>query len=119
MTRFMKAYVEGIHRFKTDKAAALAILEKYITQKTTPAAEKIYEIYATKYFKRAPEATPAAIQTILVNRTDVPATGAGETAITGVGAAVGNAIFDATGVRLRQAPFTPERIKAALAARRT
>ena len=61
----MKAYVEGIHRFKTDKAAALAVLEKYTKQKTTPATEKIYEVYATKYFKRAPEATPAAIQTIL------------------------------------------------------
>ncbi|HVO92961.1 MAG TPA: ABC transporter substrate-binding protein, partial [Terriglobales bacterium] len=65
VTRFMKAYVEGIHRFKTDKAAALAVLEKYTKQKMTPGAEKIYEIYATKYFKRAPEATPAAIQTIL------------------------------------------------------
>lgn len=64
--RFMKAYVEGLHRFKTDKSAALAVLEKYYTkQKTTPAGEKIYELYATKYFKRAPEATPAAIQTIL------------------------------------------------------
>ncbi len=63
--RFTKAYVEGLHRFKTDKAAALAVLEKYTKQKTTPAAEKVYEIYATKYFKRAPETTPAAIQTIL------------------------------------------------------
>jgi NitT/TauT family transport system substrate-binding protein len=63
--RFMKAYVEGIHRFKTDKAAALAVLEKYTKQKTTPATERIYEVYSTKYFKRAPEATPAAIQTIL------------------------------------------------------
>lgn len=64
-SRFMKAYVEGIHRFKTDKAAALATLEKHTKQKTTPAAEKIYELYATKYIKRAPEATPAGIQTIL------------------------------------------------------
>jgi NitT/TauT family transport system substrate-binding protein len=63
--RFMKAYVEGIHRFKTDKAAALAVLEKYTKQKSTPAAEKIYQIYATKYFKSAPEATPQALQTIL------------------------------------------------------
>jgi NitT/TauT family transport system substrate-binding protein len=63
--RFMKAYVEGIHRFKADKAAALAVLEKYTKQKTTPATERIYEVYSTKYFKRAPEATPAAIQTIL------------------------------------------------------
>jgi hypothetical protein len=61
----MKAYVEGIYRFKTDKALALATLERYTKQKTTLAAERIYEVYATKYFKRAPEATPAAIQTIL------------------------------------------------------
>ena len=43
--------------------------------------------------------------------------GAGETAITIVAAAVGNAIFDATGVRIREVPFTPERVKAALTQR--
>ena len=58
-----------------------------------------------------------AIESVLINRSDVSATGAGETAITIVAAAVGNAIFDATGARLRQVPFTPERVKAALAAR--
>jgi nicotinate dehydrogenase subunit B len=58
-----------------------------------------------------------AIESVLVNRTDVEATGAGETAITVVAAAIGNAVFDATGARLRQAPFTPERVKAALAER--
>jgi hypothetical protein len=61
----MKAYVEGIHRFKNDKSAALAVLEKYTKQKTTAATEKIYEIYASKYIKRAPEATAAGIQTII------------------------------------------------------
>jgi ABC-type nitrate/sulfonate/bicarbonate transport system substrate-binding protein len=65
VSRFMKAYVEGIHRFKTDKTFALATLEKYTKQKPTVAAERIYEIYATRYFKRAPEATAAGIQTIL------------------------------------------------------
>ena len=57
------------------------------------------------------------IETVLINRTDEEATGAGETAITVVAAAVGNAIFDATGARVREVPFTPERVKAALAAR--
>ena len=38
-------------------------------------------------------------------------------AITLVASAVGNAIFDATGARIRQVPFTPERVKAALDAR--
>jgi CO/xanthine dehydrogenase Mo-binding subunit len=54
---------------------------------------------------------------VLVNTTDARANGAGETAITLVAGALGNAIFDATGARLREAPFTPARVKQALAAR--
>jgi nicotinate dehydrogenase subunit B len=54
------------------------------------------------------------IEAVLVNRPDEAACGAGETAITVVAAAIGNAIFDATGARIRQVPFTPERVKAAL-----
>ncbi len=57
------------------------------------------------------------IETILLDRPDEEATGAGETSITVAAAAIGNAIFDATGARLRQIPFTPERVKAALASR--
>jgi len=57
------------------------------------------------------------IETVLLNRTDVRATGAGETAVTVTPAAIANAIFDATGARVRDVPFTPERVKAALAAR--
>jgi len=53
----------------------------------------------------------------LINQVDEEATGAGETSITAVPAAIGNAVFDATGARLRQIPFTPKRVKAALAAR--
>jgi CO/xanthine dehydrogenase Mo-binding subunit len=37
--------------------------------------------------------------------------------VTVVAGALGNAIFDATGARLRQIPFTPERVKAALGSR--
>ena len=55
------------------------------------------------------------IETVFVTPPDVPATGAGETAITVIPAAIGNAIFDATGARLREVPFTPQRVKAALA----
>lgn len=58
-----------------------------------------------------------AIETVLVNRPDMPAAGAGETAVTVVAGAIGNAIFDATGARLRQVPFTPERVKTAIAAK--
>ena len=51
---------------------------------------------------------------MLINRPDAQAAGAGETAVTVTAAAIGNAIFDATGARIRQIPFTPERVKAAL-----
>ena len=54
------------------------------------------------------------IETVFVTPAGVPATGAGETAITVTPAAIGNAIFDATGVRLRHLPFTPARVKAEL-----
>jgi len=57
------------------------------------------------------------IESVLLNRPDEEATGAGELSITVVAAAIGNAIFDATGARLREVPFTPERVKAALSAR--
>ena len=57
------------------------------------------------------------VESVLINRTDVEATGSGETSITIVAAAIGNAVFDATGVRLRRVPFTAERVKAALDAR--
>jgi nicotinate dehydrogenase subunit B len=45
--------------------------------------------------------------------------GAGEAAAAAVAAALGNAVFDATGVRLRRAPLTPARVKAALSGRAT
>jgi nicotinate dehydrogenase subunit B len=58
------------------------------------------------------EAPP--IESVFVEPAGVPALGAGETAITVTPAAIGNAIFDATGARLRDLPFTPERVSAAL-----
>ncbi len=58
-----------------------------------------------------------AIECVLVNRPDDEAAGAGETSITAIAAAIGNAISDATGVRLRQIPFTPERVMTDLKAR--
>jgi nicotinate dehydrogenase subunit B len=50
----------------------------------------------------------------LVDRPNEPPFGAGEASCTVVGAALANAVYDATGVRLRTVPFTPERVRAAL-----
>jgi len=57
------------------------------------------------------------IETVLLNPLNVPQTGAGECTITVTASAIGNAVFDATGARLREVPFTPARVMAALAAR--
>ncbi len=58
---------------------------------------------------------PETIDVVLINRPELPATGAGEPSIRPVAAAIANAIFDATGVRIRRVPFSPDRVKAALA----
>ena len=50
----------------------------------------------------------------LIQRLDQPPLGVGEAASTPVPAALGNAVFDATGVRLRTVPFRADRVKAAL-----
>ncbi len=57
------------------------------------------------------------IESVLIDQPDEEACGTGECSITVVAAAIGNAIFDATGVRIREVPFTPERVKAALGSR--
>jgi CO/xanthine dehydrogenase Mo-binding subunit len=57
---------------------------------------------------------PQAIDVVLINRPELPPTGAGEPSIRPVAAAMANAIFDATGVRLRRVPFSPDRVKQAL-----
>jgi nicotinate dehydrogenase subunit B len=58
--------------------------------------------------------TPEAIEVALVNHPELPPTGAGEPSIRPVAAAIANAIFDATGVRIRRVPFSPDRVKQAL-----
>jgi CO/xanthine dehydrogenase Mo-binding subunit len=55
-----------------------------------------------------------AIEVILINRPDQPLWGAGEASAVPVAAALGNAFFDATGVRVRRVPFTRERVRAVL-----
>lgn len=57
---------------------------------------------------------PEEIGISLISRPDQPALGGGEPAGCPVFAAVANAIFDATGARLRSVPFTPERLRAAM-----
>ena len=57
---------------------------------------------------------PEAIDVVLIDRPEIPPSGAGEPAIRPVAAAIANAIFDATGVRIRRVPFSPDNVKSAL-----
>jgi CO/xanthine dehydrogenase Mo-binding subunit len=65
--------------------------------------------YPSLRFKDAPNITA-----VVVNRPDKASSGSGEPALAPVAAAISHAFFDATGVRIRQAPMTPGRVRAAL-----
>jgi nicotinate dehydrogenase subunit B len=65
--------------------------------------------YPVIRFPEVPE-----IEIVLINRPEMPALGGGEPSSAPIAAAIANAILDATGARLRQAPFTPERVLAGM-----
>lgn len=62
--------------------------------------------YRVPRFKDIPQ-----IETVLIDRKDIPSAGAGETPIVGLAPAVGNAIFQATRIRLRSMPMVPDGLK--------
>ena len=71
--------------------------------------DRNFDSYQIPRFSWLPE-----LDCVIMDRKDQPPQGGGEPAIIGVGAAVGNAIFDATGARLFRVPFTPERVMEAM-----
>jgi len=66
--------------------------------------------YPVMRFEDCPEVTP-----VIVQRLDKPYEGAGEEVMAAAAAAIANAFFDATGVRMHEFPFTPRRVLATLA----
>jgi nicotinate dehydrogenase subunit B len=73
-----------------------------------------WKTYPVITFRNLPE-----VEIVLLNHPEMPAYGAGEPGVVPVPGAIANAIFDAVGVRLRQAPFTPQRILDGLRAKAT
>ena len=69
-----------------------------------------WESYPILRFDAIPE-----LETVLVDRPGEPFLGAGEASCGPAGAAIANAVFDATGVRARRLPLTPEHLRAAAA----
>ena len=61
-----------------------------------------FAAYRVPRFRDVPE-----VEAVLLDRKDIPSAGAGETPIMAIAPAVGNALFDATGVRLNNLPMVP------------
>src|SRR5262249_7068416 len=87
-------------------------LKEEVTFDRTGVTSLDWVSYPVLRFAEHPDVTPVVVQ-----RLEEPSTGAGEEVMGATAAAIANAFFDATGVRLRQYPMTPARVKAALAAR--
>jgi CO/xanthine dehydrogenase Mo-binding subunit len=83
-------------------------LKEEVTFDQTQVTSLNWLTYPILTFAEVPE-----IEVVLIDRPNEPPWGAGEPAICPVAAAIGNAIYDATGVRLRAVPFTAERVRAA------
>ena len=54
------------------------------------------------------------VDVISIDQPNLPATGSGEPSVNPIAPAIGNAVFDAAGIRLRSLPMTPKKVKAAL-----
>jgi CO/xanthine dehydrogenase Mo-binding subunit len=99
------------------EGGALHGISRALMEEVTWDAQKITSVDWSTYRTFPVGATVPVLETVLINNVDESACGAGEASITAVTAAIGNAIFDATGARVRQVPFTAARVKAALGAR--
>ncbi|WP_420326125.1 molybdopterin cofactor-binding domain-containing protein [Mameliella sp.] len=91
------------------QTASRALTEEVVIDAITPAPQS-WANYPIDTFDKVPE-----IRSMLIERPEDPALGVGESAAVPAAAAIANAIFDATGVRLREAPFTPDKMRAGLA----
>jgi len=95
-------------RFQIDgnvmQGVSRALLEE-VKFDATGVQSQNWATYPVLRFREIPE-----VEAVLIDRPELPPTGGAEPAIIVIPAAIGNAIFDAVGVRLRQVPFTPERV---------
>ena len=105
---------------RTIECGMLHSLSRALHEEMRFDAEKVTSIDWASHPTLRHADTPAQIDVVIVNgdpnpnRPDLPHYGAGETVCKPTLAAVANAVFDATGVRLRRVPFRPARVLAAL-----
>jgi nicotinate dehydrogenase subunit B len=99
------------------EGGALHGMSRALLEEVTWDDRKITSIDWTSYRPLELSAEVPRIETVLIDHPEGKVMGAGETAVTVAAGAIANAVFDATGARIRQIPFTRERVKAALDAR--
>ena len=88
------------------------MLKEEVTFNRTNVTSLDWNTYPILRFEESPAVTP-----IVVQRLNERSTGAGEEVMAGAAAAIANAFFDATGVRMQEFPLTPRRVLAALGKR--
>jgi nicotinate dehydrogenase subunit B len=101
----LKNQIEG----NTIQGASRALMEQVLFDQSGIKTLD-WQSYPILTFKKVPE-----IEIVLIDRPEMPPLGGGEPSIGPVPAAIANAVFDAIGVRLREAPLTPHRVLSALA----
>ena len=87
------------------EGGALQGMSRALGEEVTWDDQKVTSVDWARLSQLALGLRDTGVRVKLINRPDENATGAGETAITVVAAAIGNAIFDATGARIRQIPL--------------
>ena len=91
------------------QTASRVLVEEVTFDAISPTPQS-WAAYPIQTFLSVPD-----IETMLTERPGDPPLGVGESAAVPSAAAIANAIFDATGVRMREVPFTPEKMRAELA----
>jgi len=92
------------------QAVSRALLEE-VKFDSTGQKNLDWDSYPVIRFEQIPD-----VEIVLIDRPEMQPLGGGEPSIVPVTAAIANAIFDATGARMRQVPFTPQRVLSALKA---
>jgi CO/xanthine dehydrogenase Mo-binding subunit len=93
--------------------ATSRMLKEEVTFDSTGVTSVDWVSYPVLRFAEHPNCTPVVVQ-----RITEPSTGAGEEVMGAAGAAIANAFFDATGVRLTRYPLTPQRVRDAFATKK-
>jgi ABC-type nitrate/sulfonate/bicarbonate transport system substrate-binding protein len=65
VAQFTRSLTEAIHRFKTDKAGSIKIIQQYTKTRDPAVLEETYRVYALRYLPRAPYPTLNGVQTTL------------------------------------------------------